>query len=573
MNSATPAPLICLNFHFEDYIRKLKRSMVDTQQPLYRICFFLIVLSVSSSEAFNVDFDFLPSDESDAVIYLEEKVLDSSLWKALVPFYHKPLSVPAGELSYLKPLFPDDEESFPTAQSILVAYQPWDATAIDRFLSDYPLLMIFRPLLVFNYHKKHIVDEIAIHMNDRGDGTSVAHNARFSVSSTRNLILQGTADITSASARWERRVVTFTPVSGLSVQCGNVSLFSEKGLIYGYFPEAFKEESRINDNWLYGDATMWNGVAAGYVRDSNGRVPTLSFKGFYHKRPTETISGSTLSAQQRGVRLSLAVSRAEYTDHYGKDIFVHGSFRKRWKGVFTEMNTALTTGKAIKLPILWHTGYTIGAGKAGFSLIHMPAGIYAPRSSMFRRCLSELNNDDTLFYSASMLRFNVTTPSIGILRLVPRIDIWFRGADADHGKAVLSGDVTWKSIRGHFQLIHTVSNDNSDYGDGSINGKIRMRITNNIQAEIRSRLFFDEYHISSFYGSVQPVFNLYSRFDLRPLFSYQHLKTGDSRYVIGMQQQLTLFDRTTTSFSFKKIITTRTAEDDFHIDTRAVLFF
>jgi hypothetical protein len=122
-------------------------------------------------------------------------------------------------------------------------------------------------------------------------------------------------------------------------------------------------------------------------------------------------------------------------------------------------------------------------------------------------------------------------------------------------------------------MIHIVSDDNEEYGEGSISWRAGMRVTGNIQAGVRSRFFFDEYHISSFSGSFQPVFTLYSRFDIEPMFSYQRLKAGNDRYVFGMRQRLTLFDRTTTSFSFKKILTSNDIEDDLQIDARAVLFF
>ena len=248
------------------------------------ILIFFIVNSLNAA-GFGFLPDELPEDERSAVMELEEGTLDSATWELLKPFYTQPLSVPLGELRYLRDIFPDLPEDLSVRDEVLSRYEPWTVATIDVFFKDYPYLIAFKPILSFATEKTPSVAHVAFFSRLSGYSDQFRQSVRFTVTPVKEVRADGTVYFEDNYARWQRRRILLKIPHVGKIQAGNFSFIMNKGLFYGYFPSSGPSGDEVKHNWMYGQSRTGNGFSSETPLGKTWNVNSL-----VHIRETESIA-------------------------------------------------------------------------------------------------------------------------------------------------------------------------------------------------------------------------------------------------------------------------------------------
>jgi hypothetical protein len=246
------------------------------------LCCVLYCVACAVSE---IDLPGLPVDEDEAYRMLGEGTLDAAVWYKIEPFYTMPVRVPQGDLRILQDLFSELPQNLPSAPIALAPYWPWNDSARQRFFSDFPELIPFKPILSFeNDPAVSIPAQAGFYYSRRRNADTARQYALFSIGDPSQISAGGRIDFTDAYGRWFRRTVSVAPKSTMRITCGNFSPDRRNSFFSGFFPIDSTTDATLSNNWLYGTSRTWNGVLLGFSPDT-----TTGTEAFFHSGRTEEI--------------------------------------------------------------------------------------------------------------------------------------------------------------------------------------------------------------------------------------------------------------------------------------------
>lgn len=542
---------------------------------------FFIVMATAvcfdTAAAFSPLDDELPIDATGVMGYYEAGSIDSMQLLRLLPLYRRPLQVPAGEVVELLEVFPELSGYLPVEEAQLARYRPWDRDAQERFFSDYPVLNRLRPVLQFEYRSTGHRSSVSFFMNNPANGTPAKHSSRFSVAPVRQVRLRGTVDATSDYARWERRVLSVRPVPSIRMQLGNFTMTTDRGLFYGYFPDDSVAEHAVGDNWLYGSATCWNGVKATVASRNKtlfrGYTPSLS--GFFHTRPTETVTGGWAAvAGKAKTGFTCGVSRL-ITDENPEGItYLNTAIKATREGVSTELHcgVSFTDGKLL-VPLLWNGTVSTGGYRTRLTVARLPAGFSAPRSAFLRRFAREFDASDTLKSSIILARIHSNVTADGFVRVNPRCELWFENGNIHHGSFQLHTVLHRRITEGTLLFSVSFPGGIGSTADASVQGSFSWMPLSELAV-----VTFQRYRIGHngrwrYRGRLSPEMTFFSRLHIVPAFSCVFESGHFPRYLAGARQKLMLFDRTQTEFLIEQDLREYASGEHLRIEGRATFYF
>jgi hypothetical protein len=333
----------------------------------------------------------LPADENEAMRMLSEGTLDSSVWLKIGPYYTIPIRVAQGELRILQDLFPELSYDLPCTPEKLSRYLPWNDSTARIFLSDFPELAPFRPILSFESGPAAALPiQTGFYFSRRGVADSARQYALFSIGREEHIAASGRIDFTDAYGRWFRRVVLSTPSPGVRIACGNFSPRRSTALVYGYFPSNGDADTAISDNWIFGTARTWNGASVSISRTPDKKESrVMETEAFFHTRPTERIgqlSGNVIMSRHISCFGGFSYLRAMDPDNPARDFgYFHAGFSvspsRFWK---CEMVSSVNFENPLAFP--WQVSVSHDAAGSYFkgTIIGFPQQYAAPRSETVR---------------------------------------------------------------------------------------------------------------------------------------------------------------------------------------------
>jgi hypothetical protein len=382
----------------------------------------VIALTGSAIATIEINLPQLPADEDEAQRMLGEGTLDSSVWRKVEPFYTMPVRVPQGDLRILQDLFLELPADLPVAPRELAQYFPWHVTEQQKFFSDYPELIPFKPILSFENDSSVSAPAQAGFYFSRWGSSAVARQyALFAIGDPSGNNASGRADFTDSYGRWFRRSITIVPEKHLRITGGNFSPVFSNNLFTGYFPANSSADTEITENWLHGTSRTWNGVSVDFFSETEPQDRHASAEGFFHSGTTEQIgqlNGSLYLSRQISCFGGISFMQTS------EDNSSNGNYRYFQTG-FTIAPTAswkceLLSGLDLQHPrtAAWHFIWSHYAENSGFkgTLDGVQQGFFAPRSEMAHLLLAKagmgdaatdnLFNADLSFYHRQNTFFN-----------------------------------------------------------------------------------------------------------------------------------------------------------------------
>ena len=535
------------------------------------------VACCSMAAAFSPLDDDLPIDETGVMGYFEAGIIDSTLLTRLLPLYRRPLQVPAGEAVELLEVFPELSGFLPVEEELLARYRPWDRADQERFFSDYPVLNRLRPVLQFEYRPTRYRSTVSFFMNNPTKGTSAKHSCRFSVGPVSQVRLHGTVDATADYARWERRVLSVQPVPSARLQLGNFTMTTDRGLLYGYFPDDSLSESGIGNNWLYGSAACWNGAVAAYAPRKKilpgGYAPSLT--GFVHRRPTETATGVWAAVAGKGKRgVTCGVSRLITDGNLEGMTYLHTTIQAAHEGLSTDLHCGVSfAGKNTMVPLLWNGTVSTGGYRTRLTVARLPAGFSAPRSALLRQFIRECDTPDTLQSSIVLARIHSTVSADGPVRIGPRCELWFENGAIHHGTLQLHAALHHHSTEGTILFSAFFPGAIGSTADASVQGSFSW-----IPLPEVTLATFHRYRIGRngrwrYRGRLYPEMTFFSHVNVAPDISCIIESGRFPRYLAGIRQKLMLFERTQTEFLVEQDLREYASGEHLRIEGRASFYF
>ncbi len=483
--------------------------------------------------------DDLPPDERAALIELEEGFFDSASWDKLHSFYVQPLSVPLGELRYLRDIVPDLPNDLPIRPDVLAGYEPWTQELVRIFFKDYPYLVPFKSLVSFETDTRTTFAQMAFTSRLSGFSSMFHQSMRFTVAPVKQMRADGTIYFEDSFARWRRRRLLLTlPFLG-KMQIGNFSFSMNRGLFYGYFPNSSASQDSVKYNWLYGASRTWNGVS---TRTPAGKKVTI--QTLVHRRQTETVAGlkteftpNTFFSVYGAFSGSLMKKESGGSD---TSLAVHGGM----SGSIDQFSLSLETGSDLLHPESVPVYLTLSHGsrqeKRSLSFIRIPAHFSAPRSSLLRSFYSRLEIDSiatgdlagvALSFSDSFLEFYKQTFSASYISMGRKADL-----------------KTSYSFRGSrpfdYLLYYSLNADNH-----LRKMKHRFKVSGDIQAVpffgVASTVSYDVttetyWRIRAF---LQAKFKLFSALFISPFGTFNTDSNGQKSGAVGVGEHMVFFKR------------------------------
>ncbi len=370
-------------------------SLYEILKYLKKLLFLTtIIVAPLGATGFVFLSDELPEDEYSALIELEERLLDSTTWETLKPFYSQPLSVPLGELRYLRDIIPDLPDNLPTEAEILSLYEPWTEDNRAIFFKDYPYLIPFKPILSFATEKMPSIAHVAFSSRLTGFSSMFRQSVRFTITPTKHVRADGTVYFQEDYARWQRRrVLLKIPYLG-KVQAGNFSFTMNRGLFYGYFPSSAISHDTLKYNWMYGETRSWNGFSSETNLGGKSALSTL-----FHFRKTESVAGLKAKFNPGSFlyvygALSGAVSQMDSTTN-DTLIAIHGGITASIGSFDIKLESGTNLFNAGSIPV--YVTLSNGERKHNYSVsfIRIPKNFTAPRSSLLHSFRSRLGVSDS----------------------------------------------------------------------------------------------------------------------------------------------------------------------------------
>ncbi|MBN1761279.1 MAG: hypothetical protein JW863_23340 [Chitinispirillaceae bacterium] len=518
----------------------------------------------------------LPPDIIEAEAYLAAGLIDSTLWLQLLPFYRRPLQVPAGEAVELLEVFPELAGSIPTDERLLTRYHPWDTAARERLYSDFPVMKRLLPVLRFEYHQTKYGGSASFHMNNPVDGTPAKHSLRFGLTPAGIVRLRGTVDATSDYARWERRMLSVQPRSWATLQMGNFTMAADKGLFYGYFPDDTTTEDDVVANWKYGSARSWNGARVA-LSGTTAAFPFRvrpSLEAFFHRRPAESVAGASVSvAAKKMVSVSCGISRLT-TDEISDDAsYLHATVKVAHRRLKSELYCGITLSEEVLVPFRWYTTITTGALRTGLTVTRLPGGYSAPRSALLRQFSGEIDDSDTLHAPVTLVRMNSTGTSGKVVSADPRCELWFRSGSIDHGTCQMQLALRGRKFNGTMLFSAEIPGTVGRDAGRSIRATTAWTPLPVLTVAMYHRCSVTERRYLRYRGTFVPAVGIFSPVRLEPSFSYIAESGRYPRCLAGIRQQLVLFDRTHTEFLVERDLSTAATAEKMRVEGRASFYF
>ena len=244
----------------------------------------------SAVAVIEINLPQLPADEDEAQRMLAEGTLDSSVWRKVEPFYTMPVRVPQGDLRILQELFSELPMDLPVTPEELAQYLPWHAHEQQKFFTDFPELVPFKPILSFENDSSAAAPAQTGFYFSRWRMAERHGNMRFLQSVTFPAITtSGRADFTDSYGRWFRRSITIVPEKHLRITGGNFNPIFSNNLFTGYFPASSVADAEITENWLQGTSQTWNGLSVDFLSEPEQQYRHASAEAFFHSGGTEQI--------------------------------------------------------------------------------------------------------------------------------------------------------------------------------------------------------------------------------------------------------------------------------------------
>ncbi|MBD3322160.1 MAG: hypothetical protein GF350_13765 [Chitinivibrionales bacterium] len=514
------------------------------------------------------DMEKLPAGEREAGQFLAEGVLDSSLWEQIRPYYAQPLSVPAGELRFLRNIIPGLSSKLPTTASALKKYEPWDSKKKKQFFNDYPELVPFEPVLSFSFVNMPHRGVAGFKVYKRGGPDEPLIGADFSVSPAPFFSAGGRLKSDAGTVRWQRRSIVGRIGEKAAISLGNYVGKINNGLCYGYFSSIQFDRLEPQKNWLYAESRTWNGGMLELNISDN-----TEFSTFFHAGTDETIAGVlTAFTPAGGIDAYAGASGLKiYKEgNGGADtlIYLHAGAVMS-AGVWSvELNTGAGAGKhpAFPLAIILENTQTNSSGSISFCRV--PGSFDAPLSQIKRRAMRKLEYEDfnasedvyecrmdfhheintffdyspSFIYTASPVRSSMD----GIVTLAGKKPLSYRLRYRFHPALGTTEEFHRFSIRSEYTLHDRAA------------AKVRM------YTMVRPARYTTRSACLSFeWNAMQTIM-------LEPFFSYYGNTKGDNNYFAGIIQEIELFEKTD---GVLEIEVPFDGSGEVHINARADFFF
>jgi len=378
------------------YIYRLfKSSMSHNPRIKYSLQLFFLFFAVSApvrSFGYGLLDGKLPEDERTALLELEQGTIDSAFWELLRPFYAQPLSIPLGELRYLRDVLPDLPEDLPSQPEVLSRYEPWTDESICAFFRDFPYLVQFRPILSFDVARMPSFAHVSFFSHALGISHQSRQSVRFNVYPFKNIRADGTVCFQQEYARWQRRRLLLAMPGLGKLHAGNFSFTINNGLFYGYFPAAAASHDDLAYNWLYGESRTWNG----FLAETRPGAP-ISMQALFHTRSTESIAGFK-TAYTPAPFLALvgaftgALAQVD-SGVYDTAVNLHGGIEVSAGLLTLNIQSGVNMLDAGAVPVSITVSNNENKQRYSLSFVRIPQGFSAPRSSLLHTLSSRFGTD------------------------------------------------------------------------------------------------------------------------------------------------------------------------------------
>jgi hypothetical protein len=370
----------------------------------------------------------LPLTFQSALDDVRDGVLDSTTWSRLRQYYAQPLNVPTGELRYLIEQFPELTDCAPIDEKILAVFEPWTPATVDSFFKDYPELIPLRPILSFQTNERTHFAHLRFFANGRFDTTPLQQSARFKLAAPKYLGTDGTLDYSGQYARWQKRSLRVSIPHVGAVTAGNF-LYTDRGFLFGRFQTKSATETGIHDNWRYGDASTWNGIAY------SGAFGNVALDAIAHKGLQESIIAANTGIRSRtGVSLALGASRILSSETTAPATTILGGLLFEKNGWYGEIRSGIDPDNPRTSPVAGTFKRRQGLSSLAWEVMYFPRGRQMPFSSTRHSAIAALGISDTFTTALTGhdIRFSVPGPAAWFSRQTLQVRYW----SSDNNSAV-----------------------------------------------------------------------------------------------------------------------------------------
>jgi hypothetical protein len=529
---------------------------------LFLISGFLLCIALTGSAVATIEINLpqLPADEDEAKQMLGEGTLDSSVWLKLEPFYTMPVRVPLGDLRILQELFSELPTDLPVTPEELSPYLPWHAHEQQKFFTDFPELVPFKPILSFeNDSSVSAPAQAGFYFSRWGMSAAARQYALFAIGDPSGNNASGRADFTDSYGRWFRRSITIVPEKHLRITGGNFNPVFFNNLFTGYFPATSGADTEITENWLQGTSRTWNGLSVDFFSEPEQQYRHASAEAFFHSGRTEQIG------QMNGcLYLSRQISWS------GGISFLQTTEDNNHNGNYRYFQTGIKIGPAAswKCELLggldlqhcktaaWHFNWSHDAENSGFkgTLAGISQGFFAPRSEMGHLLLAKtgmgetatgnLLNADFSFHHRQSVFFNYA-PSLSCIVAGNRIQYCSATMEIS-GKPSGFDYRVWYSWMPLFQ-------------DGEY-CKLRQQASLEYSMPLYNDISFNCWNsvvfVSNGYWSnslrISPRFKTGHAMELAPLLAIYGTRSGQWEKTSGIRQTLQLYAKTFSDITIEQ---------------------
>lgn len=534
-----------------------------------RLSVYLLTI-VIYGVCFDPTIDRLPHNEHEAEKMVAHHILDSMTWQRLEPFYKRPLLIPYGELVLLHDIFPELITSLPAENEILTTYFPWDSVQIARFLTAYPVVARFEPVVSFSVAKSYSHGELSAILHHRSGGVSSVNMLRAAMHIGKKMQFGGTIDATSDFVRWDRRQITVAPSSGITITAGNKPLFPDKGLVYGVFPVDSNSIKNISDNWLYGTTPTWNGTSCRVTSPFTAVDGAVQF--FAHYRPAEIIYGGLGSVKINKhtggwCGITSITDKFDESHHH----YFHTQLSLDISGIHSELISATSMRRHLPTTYLWENRLATERQSAVVKVLHFPLSFDASRSMLLRRSLHVVN--DTILNAAVTMATTSLRYQMGLgITCGTDAQVWWYGGIPRHASVALCAErqgepFTYEiDVRSELESM-TIPPAYTFEGVISWNATRRLTVLSSPQlrcsplGSTQLRWLIRSTFIPAAYSFISPGINV-------------QIDNGSLREVYGeYHQKIVLFERTFTEVTVEKGIRIDDKKQYYRVTAHASYFF
>ncbi len=378
---------------------------------------------------YSVSDNIIPIDAENANIMLKAGILDSLEWQKIESFYSMPISVPSGELIFLRNLFPEIDYDLPVTDEELSKYEPWNKNKIDTFFKDFPELVKYKPILNFNFSESPYKGQLTF-LNKSENCSLTYSRVNVFMEPVRNTRLTARAEINNYNARWQNRLIQTKPFPTIEIQIGNIDGLPDRGLILGNFPgEKQCKDSSVLSNWIYGKNRTWNGMKISYQTSKSQKENNWKLISLIHKQPEELIAGFYSEIDiHKEITLTITVSELISDILNEKQTCISGGLKINRRLIKTEIYAGIDSDDPKSIPVYFNS---ILGGKDREVLCKL---IYLPEKAEFNysrvahnlRSRSEADSD-----AANLAKITIQTKSNNSRKfmLIPEIEFNLKNWD------------------------------------------------------------------------------------------------------------------------------------------------